>query len=151
LQPTFTTDPPICLIEGAEGACCGHEVPLHPHLSTYPPLLTPSQNIYHPTKANMRSIKSFSSPSRKHNPFCPLPPFSHQSKCHYKMFLIFYFIISECVKSFITKISFQIVYISESFSYKYQLLLQGRETVSDPSQTWVETRLNRISQERVYI
>lgn len=74
LQPTFTTEPPICLIEGAKGLLRprGPTPSSSINLPHTPHLLTPSQNIYHPTKANMRSIKSFSSPSRKYNPFCPL-------------------------------------------------------------------------------
>lgn len=54
------------------------------------------------------------------------------------------------MKSFLTKISFQSVYISYNFSYKCQLILQGRDTLSEPAQTWVETRLNITSQERLY-
>jgi hypothetical protein len=74
LQPTFTTEPPICLIEGAKGLLRprGPTPSSSINLPHTPHLLTPSQNIYHPTKANTRSIKSFSSPSRKYNPFCPL-------------------------------------------------------------------------------
>ena len=113
LQPTFTTEPPICLIEGAKGL-----------LRPRGPTPSSSINLPHTPLNSLLSHRIFTTPPKpiwdqsshfpRHlasiTPFVHYSVFHHQSKRRYEKYFNISFVICECILYFLSKIFLLMLY-----------------------------------------